>query len=91
MHRHISRRLHPFQASQDARRPQGRVAAEAASKTTKAAAGADSKNTALGSDGQGQTSFSPVFWIFFWIFFDFLIFLFFSGELGFIINGARPS
>jgi hypothetical protein len=38
MHRHISRRLHPLHASQDARRPQGRVAAEAAaSKTTKAA------------------------------------------------------
>jgi len=30
MHRHISRRLHPLHASQDARRPQGRVAAEAA-------------------------------------------------------------
>ena len=28
MHRHISRRLHPLHASQDARRPQGRVAAE---------------------------------------------------------------
>ncbi len=30
MHRHISRRLHPLHASHDARRPQGRVAAERA-------------------------------------------------------------
>ena len=30
MHRHISRRLHPLHASQDAPRPQERVAAEAA-------------------------------------------------------------
>jgi hypothetical protein len=35
MHRHISRRLHPLHASQDARRPQGRVAAEAAGEQAK--------------------------------------------------------
>jgi hypothetical protein len=35
MPQHISRRLHPLHASQDARRPQGRVAAEAAGEQAK--------------------------------------------------------
>ena len=76
MHRHISRRLHPLHVSQNARRPQGRVAAErrrATSKTTKAAAGGEFRknNTALGSDGQGPKGFSFGFLDLF----DFLIFL----------------
>ena len=44
MHRHISQRLHPLHASQDAHCPQGRVAAEANEQNNKSRRRANSKN-----------------------------------------------